>query len=178
MQNTLLNVPKSCRLHINGNGNLVQFGKNCVFNADIYIGYSDCQVNNCKIIVGDNTTCNSAQIGLCENNSQLIIGNDCMFSFDVYMFVSDTHAIFDSTGKLVNKGTHITIGNHVWLGWRSTILKNTTIADNSIVGMNATLAGKNYDQIGSIIVGNPGKTIKTGMNWSRLRPDQYESIMC
>jgi acetyltransferase-like isoleucine patch superfamily enzyme len=107
-----------------------------------------------------------------EDNTVLTIGEDCMFSHNTRIWASDTHCIFDNTGKLKNIGKSVTIGNHVWFGENVTILKNTNIADNSIVGLNSVVHG-NFDNVGSVICGNPARCTSIGNNWSGLRPQQY-----
>lgn len=69
-----------------------------------------------------------------ESNSHIKIGDDCMFSENISIMASDTHAIVDELGNVVNVGKTIEIGNHVWVGMNSLILKNSKIMNNSIIG--------------------------------------------
>lgn len=45
-----------------------------------------------------------------------------MFGFDTIIYNTDGHSIFQN-GNLINKADKLVIGDHVWCGWGSTILK-------------------------------------------------------
>lgn len=122
--------------------------------------------------VGPGSTSNGVFIRILDDNSRVEIGKDCMFSDEINIWASDTHTILDKAGCVANMGRFISIGNHVWVGKRATILKNTFIAPNSIVGWGAVVAGT-FDTSGSVIAGNPAKVVKTVAGWSRMRPCQY-----
>ena len=77
--------------------------------------------------------------------------------------------------KVLNIGKIIKIGNHVWIGRRVDLLKGTKINDNSIVGFGSVVTG-NIDESNVVIAGFPAKVIKTGVNWSRLTPEEYERV--
>lgn len=100
-----------------------------------------------------------------NSNSYCKIGNNCMISSSVTLFNTDAHPIIEqSTGLLINKVTGIHIGNHCWLGEKSSVLKNTSIPDNSIIGYNAVICGKlEYED--AVYAGNPAKCVKTGITW-------------
>lgn len=79
---------------------------------------------------------------------------------------SDGHTIYElESNKIINAtnfGIHI--GNHVWVGYDVIIIKDACIPYNCVIGAGA-LVGKGEFVDNSIIVGVPGKTIKTGVNW-------------
>lgn len=109
-----------------------------------------------------------------DNGSSVIIGDECMFSFGINIWASDTHSVFLSgTKELLNWGKQIFIGNHVWLGMHSTVLKNSYIADNSIVGAYGVVA-KQFKETGCVLAGNPAKVVKRGINWSPDRPNDWK----
>lgn len=53
----------------------------------------------------------------------------------------------------------VKIGNNVWIGMNSTILKGVTIGDNSIIGAGAVIISDVPDNV--VMAGNPAKIIKT-----------------
>lgn len=79
---------------------------------------------------------------------------------------SDQHAVIDVNNNVLNPPKAISIGNHVWIGCRSTILKGVCIADDNIVAANSTVT-KSFTNNNSIIGGH-GKNvevIKNNINW-------------
>lgn len=186
---------KNCgRIKINnyGNGNIIQikpqqgvsltiFGDNNeiiikntdAFIATIDIGTIDCPINNCKIFVDENVTSNGLYIRMLEHNESVHIGKNTMISDNVELWVSDTHTIFDDNNNVINYGKSISIGTHCWICRGVKILKNTAIANGSIIGMGTILSG-NFQEERIVIAGNPGKIVKRNINWSSLRPNQFE----
>ena len=122
-------------------------------------------VHGCKIEIGKNTTFESTAIISYNSGAEVKIGQKCMFAFNITLYHTDSHPIFDiDTGKIVNKVKKMAIGNHVWIGANATILKNTTIADDCIVGWGSIVSGK-FDNSHSVITGNPAKVVKTNVTW-------------
>lgn len=106
-------------------------------------------------------------------NGLVEIGEDCMFSTKVELRQTDAHHIFElSSGRRINRGKNIKIGNHVWCGREVMILGGFLIGDNSIIGARAISSG----QFGSnlIIAGNSAKVIREGIIWSRDGLDAYD----
>ena len=60
---------------------------------------------------------------------------------------------------MINENKPIEIGNHVWIGAKSTILKGTKIADGSVIGAGSLGTGLLSDEK-SIYAGQPAKLIK------------------
>ena len=113
------------------------------------------KMDNIKFEIGENSSIESASVRISNSNSQIIIGENCMISCNVTIWNTDGHPIFSQeTGNIINFAKTLEIGNHCWIGGHSTILKNTKIAPNSIIGWGAVVRGK-FEEEGSIIVGNP-----------------------
>ena len=173
--NEIINAnPKNHRLHIQiwGERNKIIVQTNKHFVCTITLGWADCPIHDCTVIIGKNTTSNSLLIYLMEDNSSCIIGDDCMFSHQVDIWVSDTHTIVDSEGKVLNMGSSVEIGEHCWVGKCSKILKDTQLPPHSIVGMCSVVTSK-ITESHSIIVGTPARVVKRGVDWDRRRPQQY-----
>ena len=77
---------------------------------------------------------------------------------------TDQHAIYDDNDDVCNEDKEIFIGNNVWIGARSFILKGVHIQDGSIIGANTTVT-KSFSQQNSIIAGNPNTILKTNISW-------------
>lgn len=77
---------------------------------------------------------------------------------------NDFHKIKTLDGELLNEPKEIIIGNNVWIGMRTTILKGTQIGNDVIVG-SGSLLHKPINGNHLIIAGNPAKVIKEGVRW-------------
>ena len=130
-------------------------------DAQIHIG-KNFSTNGCSLEKHD------------EPNFKINIGEDCMFSYGINVSVSDGHTIYDTNSlKALNPPTSdIKIGNHVWIGMHSCILKNSQIASNCIIGANS-LVTKYFNEENVIITGTPAKIIKKNINWSRQNTYTY-----
>ena len=110
----------------------------------------------CKI--GNNTSINSNNIIACH---QLIeIGDNCQFSPNVQIYDHDhDFRVAGGIGLMKYKSSPIKIGNNVWIGANTVILRGTTIGDNCVVGAGSTLSGV-YDSY-SIIIQKRNTTVSS-----------------
>lgn len=164
--NNVLYIDKSTLLRdsyikIEGNNNKIFIGNNCSLkNLTI-----DMKNENSVIKIGDKTSIEEARITSFEPY-KIEIGKDCMFSANIVIMNTDVHKIYDiDTGLKINEGKEISIGDHVWLGIRTIILKGVSIGDNAIVAAGSIVT-KDV-KANSIVSGNPAKQIKKNKNWSR-----------
>ena len=100
---------------------------------------------------------------------RIILGRDCMLSNNVNIRTTDSHSIINGSGKRTNPGADIVIGNHVWIGFESLILKGTIIPNNCIIGARSILTSSLRAEDNDIIVGAPAKVLKKGHAWKRER---------
>lgn len=167
-------VPKGVQIEIYGDNNKVEIDPS-VTKWDGHIGLGDAEtpVYNCHISIGKNSYSNGVNIIVMEDNTSVTIGKNCMFSWGIYLFASDTHTIYDAkTKKLLNWGKEIIIGDNVWVAMDCTVLKNSFIAKNCVVGASAVVAGK-FTEENCVIAGNPAKVVKRGVAWDGRRPKKY-----
>jgi len=92
--------------------------------------------------------------------SKITIGNNVAISENVSIWDSDVHKVLNNT-HIVTKP--IVIGNHVWIGTNSIILKGVIIGDNSIIAAGSIVT-KNVPE-NSLVAGNPAKIIKQNIKW-------------
>ena len=96
--------------------------------------------------------------------------DDCQFGSKIIIRVTDGHKIISlEDGTVLNKGKDVVIGNHCWVATDVKILKGSTIASGSVVGMSSVVAGK-CDTPNSVYAGNPAKLKKTNITWDRECP--------
>lgn len=123
------------------------------------------EMYNSVLKIGEGTTIEGMRYITYNSSSYCHIGHSCMISTDVTLFNTDAHPIMDKdTSNLVNKVKGITIGDHCWLGEKSSILKNTIVPSNSIIGYNAVVSGTLTHEYAAY-AGNPAKCVKQGITW-------------
>ena len=107
-------------------------------------------------------------------NLEIIVGDEFLSAHDLMLRNSDGHTICDLTTHrpLNNPNFGIHIGNHVWCGYRTSILKDASIPDNCVVAACAVV-GKREFSPNSIIGGIPAKTIKTNIEWHSVNVDRF-----
>lgn len=154
----------NCNIIIYGNDNLIKIDGNC-YLKDVEFWIED---DKNKILVGEHTTIHGKTQLATMEATKISIGKDCMFSNDIYFRTGDSHSVIDLQGKRINSSKDIIIGNHVWIGQRNIVLKNTEVVDNCIIGANSVLC-KKYLEANSVIAGSPAKIIKNNVNWLRER---------
>ena len=106
-------------------------------------------------------------IFIADYNSKIKIGRGTMFSYSTVIQTGDQHVIYDNNTGKFNGTKDITVGNHVWVGYRAIILKKSVIPDGCIVGMNSIVT-KKFDTENSVIAGSPAKMVKSDIRWDRI----------
>lgn len=93
------------------------------------------------------------------------IGDYGLFSYNIWIRNSDTHIVYDCRTRMRRNPTKsVYIGDHVWLGQESMILKGTEIDSGSIVGAKALVTGKKIPSNTSW-GGNPARQIADEVFW-------------
>ncbi len=115
--------------------------------------------NKIRLKIGDNVDIGNNTFISANNDIQ--IGNNVIMSS--YIFISDhDHSFADINKNLheqpLTEDSHVKIGDNVFLGVKSSILKNVTIGNGSIVGANAVVT--NNVPPYCVVAGNPAKIIK------------------
>ena len=145
-----------------GDKNSFNIGKNCSFNN--FTIRSDGNRN--KIKIGNNVTWGGGVLNAIDH-TQIKVGSECMFSYGIDIMSSDGHPIFLEGKKIrYNKSKNIEIGEHVWIGMKSQILKGVTIPDNCVIGASS-LVNKPFHEENCIIGGHPAEIIRHKIYWKR-----------
>ena len=153
-----------CRIVVIGSNNKIIIGDDILIVTRLTV-YNHDNSQNCKITIGNKTSFYKTEISNYDNGSSIKIGEDCMFAYDTIVYNTDGHSIFQN-GVLINKACDLIIGDHVWCGWGSVILKNVHIPNGCIIGKSAVVA-KKFDKENTAIAGNPAKVIKENILWNR-----------
>ena len=120
---------------------------------------SVCGTNTEKAVlrVGDNVA-----IG---DRTEIHVGSDCsigkntLISWDCCIIDRDYHKIGPGEQK-----RPIHIGENVWIGCRSLILKGVTIGDGAIIAAGSVVTKDVPPK--AVVAGNPAKIVKENVEWS------------
>lgn len=156
---------KRCNFLFQGNNNTIKIGDRVKLNGVTFWIEDD----NNTITIGRNCTFeDGTQLAACEGKS-IDIGDDCMFSNNISVRTTDSHSIIDSGGNRINYALDVCIGNHVWVGLQSLILKGGNIGDNSIVAARSVVSSSTPCEQNCILAGQPAKILRKNIGWCRER---------
>ena len=97
--------------------------------ASLGKGSRICVAKDASVTFGNNFAITANSTIDCVNN--ISFGNDCLLSWDILIMDSDYHSIIQN-GNVVNYSKPISIGNHVWIGNNTTLLKGVNVADDVV----------------------------------------------
>lgn len=157
-------------IRVHGEGNEVTLGDNISVSQSlrIYAGAAHPNmgpVQGVKIEIGTGCSCENVLMITYNSHAEIKIGQNCMFSFGINIYHTDGHPILDAQSRqVINRVRNLSIGNHVWVGANTTILKNVIIGNESIIGWGSVVSGK-FPKDNCIIAGNPAQVVREGVTW-------------
>ena len=127
-------------------GTVVVKGKACIGRGSkISVG------REARLTFGENFMITGDSQIICHK--EITFGNDCLLSWDILMMDTDFHHVLDTRGYKTNMPKPISIGNHVWIGCKTVILKGVSLADDTIVSANSTIT-RSFEEPNCIIGGH------------------------
>ncbi|PJC31276.1 acyltransferase, partial [Candidatus Roizmanbacteria bacterium CG_4_9_14_0_2_um_filter_39_13] len=141
-------------------GDYVNIGSFCRITVSTeFAGHKAQSSNEIRIKIG-----NHVDVGnntFISANNTIEIGNHVIMSS--YVFITDHDHGFEDINKNLHEqplteGGHVKIGDNVFLGVKSTILKNVTIGEHAVVAANSVVT-KDVPAF-SIVAGNPAHVLK------------------
>ncbi|XME03236.1 acyltransferase [Lachnospiraceae bacterium C1.1] len=150
---------KESSIIIEGNGKLIFTGK-----ADLSQGISVHVLDDAVLTIGGGIYTN----GYCSIrcSKKITIGRNAMWGWNVFVMDTDGHPIYDMDKNIINFNKDIIIGDDVWLGADSRVLKGAVVPDGCIVGIGSTVTRKETKR-NVIMAGSPSKIVKECISWSR-----------
>jgi acetyltransferase-like isoleucine patch superfamily enzyme len=126
-----------------------------------YIVYkgSDIRVLDGAVLTLNEGFCNFGVQIICAKS--ITIGKGSVIAPDVVIRDRDAHRILGSDHEAAQS---ICIGEHVWIGTRSLILKGVTIGDGAIVAAGAVVTKDVPDH--AIVAGVPARVIRKSIAWT------------
>lgn len=113
------------------------------------------------LILGEDMSVNANSSIVCFKSIE--IGKLTLISWDCLIMDTDFHKIIDlSDNSVINIDEKIVIGNNVWVGCRSTILKGSSIPSNCVIAAGSTVTKKLGPQ-NTIYISNIKK--REGVKW-------------
>ena len=107
------------------------------------------------IRIGNNVLCSPGS--RISASDEITIGDAVMLARDVYITDSDWHTIYDRTVR-AEAPAPVHIGDNVWLGDGSCVLKGVTIGENSVVAARAVVVKDVPANV--VVAGNPARVVK------------------
>ncbi len=114
-----------------------------------------------KLIIGDNVGMSSTAL---VAHKEIVIGDNVKLGGGVCIYDTDFHSLKFSVRRNFNedvaakKSVRVIIGNDVFIGAHSTILKGVSIGDRSVVGSNSVVTKEIPSD--EIWAGNPARFIR------------------
>jgi acetyltransferase-like isoleucine patch superfamily enzyme len=130
----------------------------CIGDVNVYSG-STLSVNG-KFSMKSGYINNKCAI-FCRN--EIAIGEEVVIAPEVIIRDSDQHQLVGPDGNTKPMSSPIQIGNHVWIGTRSTILKGVTIGNNVVIAAGSVVTHDVPDNC--LVAGVPAKVIKQDIAW-------------
>lgn len=119
---------------------------------------------NGTLILGDGFCVTGNTTIICD--SEIKFGSNCLLSWDILIMDTDYHNVFNYNNDRLNPPKSISIGDNVWIGCRSIILKGVVIANNNVVAANSMIT-RSFAESNSIVAGHGRNAdiIKSSINW-------------
>jgi len=135
--------------------------KNGTLNVDDFVVYAGCSIGiqeNATLSLGTGYMSFDSIIRCCD---KITIGDGVFIAEGVLIRDSDGHEIISD--ELHDSKMPITIGNHVWIGSRATILKGVNIGDGAIIAAGAVVTEDVPPK--TLVGGVPAKVIRKDVEW-------------
>ncbi|WP_019002904.1 glycosyltransferase [Succinimonas amylolytica] len=162
-----VNIKGKCIFTL-GNQSAVVINKNTVIDSIEVV----LKAKSCNLWIGNNTTIIKTTFASnYQNNSEIIIDKNCYINKGTKFIASVPYSICEKVSNNIvnaeNFGIHL--GESVYIENDTTITENVQIPSNCLVKIKSVV---NTSKIvsGSILSGNPARTIATGIYWKKESP--------
>jgi len=105
-----------------------------------------------QLEIGKGTFLNRNVRITCEQS--ITIGRDCLLASDVVIMDTDEH-VREGLGYPI---APVTIGNHVWVGFRAMVLKGVTIGDGAVIAAGSIVTRDVPEN--ALVAGQPARVIR------------------
>lgn len=158
-------------------------------NSVIAVRKSSAPLRLCAVLYSDSAvyigknawTTNRLELNAGEAK-HIVIGDDALLGSQCTVRTTDSHMLFSAeTGRRINRGKSVFIGDHVWLAARVVLLKGAKLYSGCVIGSDSVVAGKEIPS-NTVWAGNPARMIKSGVFFDKagthgLRAGQEDSAL-
>ena len=116
-------------------------------------------MENGHIQFGDDFSCNANTKIICKK--KISFGNNVMISWDCTFLDTDFHKVIVD-GEQSNADKEIIVGNHVWIGSETLVLKGAVIPHDTVLAARSTISRRLHD---SNCIYHDNECIKQNINW-------------
>lgn len=155
---------ENCKIRFTGSNSLIYIDENNYpMSLNMRVG------NDSVIYIGKDCYINRTSHLYATERKNIIIGDQLLLAFNTYFRTADPHLIYDiNTKKRINFSKSIIVGDRVWIGQDSLILKGTEIGSGAIIGGHSVISNKEIEA-NSLYAGNPARKIKEGVFYGEHR---------
>lgn len=118
----------------------------------------------CGDLVLGRNFCTTAESAIIVHK-RVTMGSDVLISWGSQIMDTDFHDILDCNNVVTNRPADVAIGNRVWIGCRSLVLKGVSIADGVVIAAASTVT-HSIDTPNVIAGGSPARVIREDIRWS------------
>lgn len=142
-----ISIGDNCGFRSDKNSNMIGVNRKCMLST---------HSKTASISIGNNCGFSGTVLGAKE---RIVIGNDVLCGANTLITDFDWHGILPHERKTSSGDSRpIIIGNNVFIGYGTLVLKGVTIGDNSVIGANSVVT---RDIPANVIAGgNPCKVLK------------------
>ncbi|MHB8694271.1 MAG: acyltransferase [Solirubrobacteraceae bacterium] len=125
-----------------------------------------------KLVTADSGTVRFGPDFVLSAESQIVcrdaisFGPGCLVSWEVLLLDTDYHPLIAQDGSQSEICAPIVLGERVWLGARSTVLKGVTLGNDTVVAAGAVV-NRSDPEGHAVLGGNPARRVREGVRWQR-----------
>ena len=150
------NMMKPWYVHITGNN--IRIGRSFTAIGEpgnrVEIGVWGREAGAGRIHIGEG--CLMSPGARMSASDEIVVGDGVMLANGAYITDSDWHTIYDRMVRTDPAPVHI--GDNVWLGDGSTVLKGVTVGENSVIAARSVVTRDVPANV--VVAGNPAKIVK------------------
>jgi acetyltransferase-like isoleucine patch superfamily enzyme len=125
-------------------------------------GFKLSLANTARVVFGPQFVLSAESQIVCRDS--ITFGRDCLISWEVLMIDSDFHPLIDQDGSESEMQAPIALGDRVWVGARSSILKGVRLADDVVVAAGSVVT-RPEPRSNVLLGGNPARVLREGVRW-------------